>query len=425
MIDNKVILKILHDQTFPALGCTEPAALAYAGALARERIDGKIKSVMVLVDKKFYKNCLRVTIPKTHLKGIDYAAALGILSGNTKYRLEVLRDITDDDIKQAAAFGASGMIKVNICPVNHLFIEVSIETSEGSVRCRIEKNHTHVSLIEQDGHVIFSGDSRFGETDDPIKMLDIENILQFIHQVPSEEIEFLSDGWEMNLGIAQEGIKNRQESFFGGALKDAYGTGHSLINIAGYAKALTVAACDARMGGVNHSVMAVAGSGNLGITSIVPVVVVSKAKAVSREKTLRAIALSQLITIYIKSKIGVLTSACGCAVAAGVGVSGALAFVLDGSDAEICLAMNTAIGGLAGMICDGAKGGCAMKLAIAIGAAFDATFLARKGISIQDADGIVDADVERSIANLSLITVEGMRCVDDSLIKVMKERLVG
>lgn len=425
MIDNKIFSRILKDQTFPALGCTEPAALAYAGALARERIEGEIKSVKVMVDKNFYKNCLRVTIPKTHLKGIEYAVALGILSGNPAYRLEVLRDINEDDIKEAAVLAGSGVITVNIGPVNHLFIEVSIETSVGSARCRIEKEHTCVTLIEQDGQAVFSGGSGFGETGDSIKMLSIENILQFIHQVPVEEIEFLSVGWEMNLKIALEGIKNRQAYFFGGALKDVYGTGDSLINIAGYAKALTAAACDARMGGLNHSVMAVAGSGNLGIASIVPVVAVSKASRVSREKTLRAIALSQLITIYIKTKIGVLTPACGCAVAGGVGAGAALTYILGGNDGEIRLAMNTTIGGLAGMICDGAKGGCAMKLAITVSTAFDAAVLARQGITIQDSDGIVAADVEKSIANLSFITVEGMRCLDDSLIQVMKERLVG
>ncbi|MEL7567292.1 MAG: L-serine ammonia-lyase, iron-sulfur-dependent, subunit alpha [Dehalobacterium sp.] len=425
MIDNKIFSKILKDQTFPALGCTEPAALAYAGALARERAGGEIKSVKVLVDKNFFKNCLRVTIPKTNLKGLVYAVALGILSGNSAYKLEVLRDINDADIRNAVSLATSGIIAVSICPSDYFYIEVSIETVTGSAKCRIEKDHTRVTMIEQDGQTVFSGDSEIGEADDLINKLSVKSILQFIHQVQVEEIEFLAEGWKMNWDIAQEGIKNRQEYYFGSALKDAYSEGDSLINVVSYAKALTAAACDARMGGLNHSVMAVAGSGNLGIASIVPVVAVSKVNNISREKTLKAIALSQLITIYIKSKIGVLTPSCGCAVAGGVGAGAALSYLMGGNDNEICLTIKTIIGGLAGMICDGAKGGCAMKLAITVGTAFDAVILAKKGITIQDADGIIVDDVEKSINNLSYVTVEGMRCMDDSLIQIMNERLIG
>ncbi len=419
-MSHAAILQLLQDQLFPALGCTEPAALAYAGALVRGEASGKINSIQLYVDKNFYKNCLRVTIPKTSLKGLDYAIALGIVGGNPEYRLEALQDIDTNHIREAQRLVSSGLIEVNIREGEGLYIEVSLQTEMGQARCRIEGHHSQITLLERNARQILVREKGRYEVSSLKPELSLDLILDFVRQVSVESLDFLEQGRQMNLNAAFMGLSTPAENYFGAAMFNWNEGGLAYEQVAGYAKALVAAACDARMSGKAQSVMAVAGSGNQGITATVPVAALSKALNISRESTLKAIALSYLTTYHIKSKIGLLSSVCGCAIAAGAGVSAAVVFLFGGTDQKIHFAVNNLIGGLAGMICDGAKGGCAFKISIATGAAFDAAALALKNICIQPEDGIVASDVEQTIDNLAFITNEGMNNLDNTLVKMMR-----
>ncbi len=424
ILNEEAVLNILKSNIQPALGCTEPVALAYAGALAREKTSGEIKSITVLVDNNFYKNCLRVTIPRTTLKGLDYAVALGVIAGKPQYQLEVLKDINEDDIGKAIKMVNASLIEIKIREQFGLYIDVCIKTDSDHGRCLITGNHTNVVCLEHNGNAILCNPCGAGNyKGSALDGLDLAAIIKFIHEIDPKEIEFLSDSWEMNMQIARAGLKEVGVNFFGAALQEIYGDTKaktSNLHLFNRIKILTSAACDVRMNGLDFPVAAIAGSGNQGITAIVPIGTFAEINKISEENVLRAIALSTLITIYIKSKIGILTPVCGCAIAAGAGASAALAYLQGGSDLDLQAAVINVIGALAGMICDGAKGGCALKLSVAASTAYDAAMLAIRGVVIQPKDGIVGPGAEHTIGNASFLVNKGMQCADKALVQIIE-----
>ncbi len=430
-MDKKEVLKILKDNIQSALGCTEPAALAYAASLAGEKISGEIKSIEVLVDNSFYKNCLRVTIPKTNLKGLDYAVALGVIGGKPQYKLNVLRDISESDVAKAIEIARSSIIKINVRKCPGFYISVYIEADNGSGCCTIMGNHTNVVRLEHNGETMICGPAITGSCDiDAVHGLDLVSILKFVHEIDVEDLIFLKDSWEINMRIAREGLKENGKGYFGIALQKIYNDLEVNLPatntcLSARIKAFTAAACDARMDGLNYPVVAIAGSGNQGIAAVVPVAVYSEMKSIPPKRVLRAIALSALVTIYIKSKIGTLTPICGCAIAASAGSSASMAYLLGGGDLDIYSAIINVIGGLTGMICDGAKGSCALKLAIAASTAFDAAHLAIQGVVIQSADGIIGNDAENTISNVRYLVNSGMKHVDEAIVCIIKQQLKG
>jgi L-cysteine desulfidase len=296
------------------------------------------------------------------------------------------------------------------------------------VRCLIEGNHTNLALLEHNGQTIYKSDSSTNNKGNSNNSLDFATILKFVYAVEQKELQFLEDSWKMNLQIARAGLKNPHKNFCGVALQKQYADKQAKgqlgnLHILNHIKALTAAACDARMNGLDYPVAAVAGSGNQGITAIVPIAALAEINNIDPKKVLRAIALSALITVYVKSKIGVLTPVCGCAIAAGAGSAAAMAYLLGGSAAEIEAAVINVSGGLAGMVCDGAKGGCAFKLAVAAAAAYDAAMLALEEVVIQPLDGLVGSNAEETITNVAYFVNEGMKCADEALVYIMEEQL--
>jgi len=417
------MLSLLKQKLSPALGCTEPAALAYAGALAGKYVQGRILQVQVRVDKNLYKNCLRVTIPGTGLKGLDYAVALGITGGKPEYKLEALCDLSDAAISNAEEMVSNGMVKLKIQAETGLYISVLVESENDSVHCIIEGSHSEVTLLEHNGQKLKLPDLDQETVVDYNKGFSIDEIVEFSRSIPAEALDFLAEARKLNHDLALIGLGDQDKNFVGPALnswtKDDLGFDH----LSGYARSLAAAGCDARMSGRRKTVMALAGSGNQGITAIVPVYAVVEALGLDREVGLRALALSCLVTLYIKSKLGLLTPVCGCAIAAGAGVSAAITYIYGGDDSQVKAAVTNLVGGLAGMICDGAKGSCAFKIAIAVGAAFDSAKLALNNKRILPGDGIVGSTIEGTVDNLVIITREGMQDLDDTLVRVLGGRI--
>ena len=373
MTDDAVV-KLLQYSMVPTLGCTDPVVVAYCASLARSVTEGELKKAVVTVDKNIFKNALSVTIPKTRFQGLDYACALGLVGGKQRLILQVLRDIGEKEIAGAAALVGRGLIEIQIRKQPGLFVEVRMETEAGCGRCRIEKSYTNVTLLEGNNMVIQPGckNEANGEREDlydrSIADLTIERILKFVAESPLEKLEFIENGCKINLTIAEAGLKVFGDSCFGQMSKKTVLAGSSIDStVIASAKLLTASAVLMRMDGYDLPVMAIAGSGNQGIAALVPIMAVAKVLNADREMIIRAAALSALITIYIKKRTGITSPICGGSIAGGAGASAGIAYLIGGDKVVITNAVTNAIGGLAGMICDGAKRGCAFKLSISAG----------------------------------------------------------
>ncbi|MFC0904844.1 serine dehydratase subunit alpha family protein [Clostridium sp. MT-14] len=418
MKDYELLVNILRDQVVPALGCTEPTAVAYAVAKAKEVLGEDITGLEIYVDRNIFKNGKEVGIPGTDKKGILTAAALSMVIGKSEYKLQVLKDVSDESLKSALDIIDRNMIKLNLKKdVKGLYIEVIARKGRNSSRVIIRNSHLNIVMIEKNGTQIFSKDSGNNIADKPslrdkIREFTIEDFKDFVDNVSYEKIKFIEDGINMNEEIGKTGLK----------LDLGIGIGHLFNNSSNaeqYAKAITSAASEARMSGYPLPVMSSAGSGNHGLVAILPIAIIGEKMGVKREKIVRSVALSHLVTIYIKSYTGALSPVCGCGVAAGVGASAGLSYLMGGNLAQIKGAIKNMIAGISGMICDGAKIGCSYKLAISVNAALDAAKMANRNIFIPSQDGILDESAEKTIQNLGRISVEGMANTDGVILDVM------
>ncbi|MGD1831968.1 MAG: serine dehydratase subunit alpha family protein [Sphaerochaetaceae bacterium] len=424
MKDNK-LLHILHSQVVPAVGCTEPVSVAIAVATAKEHIGGTIMNVTAETSKNIFKNGLRVGIPGTREKGIPFAIALALSIKDPQLDLEIFKNVTEADILRAQQYIDSDIIRVGTTKKDYdFYVDVNLTTSEGTVQCIIESNHTNVVSIKKDGIELISNQKDEEHTqEDAATIESLEEIYDFIEDVSPSDIEFLLEGVEMNLAVSQAGKKEHYSSGLGFTLFRLMESGALSADTLTRIKAYTASACDARMGGLNIPVMSSAGSGNQGISAIIPIAILSKELNCSNESLSRALALSHLITSYIKQQTGRLSPVCGCAVAAGIGAACGMTYLQKGTREEISMAMNNMIGSLSGMVCDGAKGGCSYKLVTAVGEAYQQSVVARSHTTIADYDGIIGGDVEQSITNLASLCTVGMHDVDKTLIDIFsKER---
>lgn len=420
MKDYKLLVSILKDQVVPALGCTEPVAVAYAVAKAREVLEEDVDELDIYVDKNIFKNGKEVGIPGTDKKGILTAAALSLVIGKPEYRLQVLKDVSDESLKSALAIIDKNIIKLKLKKdAMGLYIEVIARNGSGSSRVIIKDSHLNIVLVEKNGRQIFSKDSKGAGADKPslrdkIKEFTIRDFKDFVDNISYEKIKFIEDGISMNEKMGEIGLK----------LNLGIGIGHLFndnSNVEQYAKAITSAASEARMSGYPLPVMSSAGSGNHGLVAILPIAVIGEKMKIEREKIVRSVTLSHLVTIYIKSYTGALSPVCGCGVAAGVGASAGLSYLMGGNLTQIKGAIKNMIAGISGMICDGAKVGCSYKLSISVSAALDAAKMANKNIFIPSEDGILDESAEKTIQNLGRVSVEGMANTDGVILDVMME----
>lgn len=417
MQETALLLEILKDQVTPALGCTEPVAVAYATAKAKEVAGGEIQAVEIKVDRNIFKNAMGVYIPGTDQKGLEMAVALAVQAGRADYELEVLKAVAAEDVIAANAMIEAGKIHISIAKERRgIYIEALVRSRTDEAKVVIKDKHNQIVRIEKNGQMIFTSESQMEKKvslRDHIKGFRIADLKAFADQADLKQLEFVAKGIEMNKRIATEGLKNKSGMALGHMLSQGQGS------VSEYAKIMTASACDARMSGYSLPVMSCAGSGNHGLVAFLPVVSVGEKSGKTFEQILRAVTLSLLVTIYVKSYTGTLSPVCGCGVAAGVGASAAIAYLLGGDLAQIDGAIKNMIGGLSGIICDGAKPGCAFKLSISAGSAIEAAEMALNNIYISFYDGIVDTTAEKTIQNMGKVATMGMVDTDETILEVM------
>lgn len=423
MKNNALLIEILKNQVVPALGCTEPGAVALAVARAKELLGEPVRELRVSVDKNILKNGMDVGIPGTNERGIVFAAALALIVGRSEYGLEGLRDVSDEDIAPAMEWVASKKISLSLDDkAEGLTIGVDAKGDTATSRVLIRNAHTNIVYEDKNGKPVkdVAPAAAPQESAPPanqvkmeIKKFSVADLIEFANTVPYEDIAFITDGIDMNMRIAKVGVSE----------KLGIGMGRFFMNraedVASRAKALTAAASEARMAGWPLPVMSSAGSGNHGLVAILPIAVVGEGMGCPKEQIVRAVTLSHLVTSLVKVYLGALSPVCGCGVAAGVGCAAGLVLLQGGGCEQVCGAIDNMLAGIAGMLCDGAKLGCSYKLSISVDAAVDAARMALEGIRIPSDNGILGATAEESIQNLAKISNVGMNNTDSIILDVM------
>lgn len=425
-MNQDLIIALLKDEVIPATGCTEPGAVALAAAHASEVIDGPIKNVEVIVNANIYKNGIAVGIPGTGQEGLLIAAALGVIKKHSERKLSVLEGVTKEELQQAQVMLEQNKVSVRVDESQTgLWVQVIISTDNEWSEVIIKDKHTNVIDIRRNGNTVFCQDNiqsqRKYDTrailrDDNLK---VSQLIETIESIPVDDLRFVLDGVLMNTKAAEVGLAKKLGMGIGAAYEEMVAKGLLSNDLINYAKTLTAAATDARMSGENIYVMSSAGSGNHGLTVILPVYAVAKKLNVSEDRLIKAIAISHLVTIYVKVYTGSLSALCGCAVAAATGASAAITWLMDGDYEAISAAIKNNIGNLAGMICDGGKVGCALKLSTAAAVAVESSLLAKRNIVVPDTNGIIAPAVEDTVKNLGKLSNPGMLTTDRVILDIL------
>lgn len=410
-------IRILEQELVPAMGCTEPIAVAYASAMAARELPGKPEKVHICVSSNIIKNVKSVIVPNTDgLHGLEAAAAAGIIAGKPEKKLLVISEVTDDQKKQIASYLQQADLTVEESATGELFdICISLEMPGHKSLCRIAGDHTNVVRIEQDGQPALEKELLAAQQDDRDKeLLTIEDIVTFANEVDIADIqEVLDRQIRCNMDIAREGMTKQYGARIGQVLLKTRGKDTVTM-----AKAWAAAASDARMSGCEKPVVINSGSGNQGITASVPVIVYAQDMGASQEQLYRALAVSNLVTIHLKTGIGPLSAYCG-ATSAGCGAAAGVTYLYGGRHREIAHTVVNALAINSGVICDGAKASCAAKIASSVEAGLLGMEMFRQGSQFMSGDGIVTKGVENTIRNVSQVASEGMRKTDTEIIKIM------
>lgn len=418
-----LLLEILKKEVKPAMGCTEPIAVAYAAAKAKQVLGGNTFEKMVVeVSPNFYKNGLAVGIPHTNFVGLDIAAIVGFLDGNADAGLEVLKGVSDENTKEADEFLDQVQLKIADTDES-VYVKVYLTSGTDSSEVIIEGSHDQITSIKKNDVIISTKEDALTILESldltDFYKLDVIDIINEVEKIPEKELLFMLDGYEMNKAIATVGLKKKYGLGFGYSIHQMIDEGFLGDNLVNQAAALTAAASDARMAGVNMPVMSSNGSGNNGITAIIPIVAYAETHDVSKGNIAKAIAMSHLINNYIKKEIGRLSAMCSCSVSAGSSVSAALVWLMGGSRVAISGAIKNMIGNVSGMICDGAKGGCALKLSTASNLAVFNAKLSLMDSVVGHKNGIVHDSLEQSIKNLGVLSRKGMKLTDQVILDIM------
>ena len=416
------ITRLIKREVVPAVGCTEPVAVALCVAKATETLGSIPEKIDLRLSGNIIKNAMGVGIPGTGMIGLPIAVALGAIVGKSEYSLEVLRDVTPEAVEKGRKYIDEERISIVLEPEasSNLYIDVCTTSGESTARAIISGAHTNFILIEKDGTTIFKKDEENGaETDnseqDPD--LNLRLVYEYAMTAPTDEISFILEAKKLNLAAAEFALKGEYGHSLGSTVQH-FGEKFFGDTPVAHAIMLTSAACDARMGGAMVPVMSNSGSGNQGITATMPVVSFANDINASEESTIRALVLSNLTSIYIKQSLGRLSALCGCVVAS-TGASSALVYLMGGGYEQICDAVKNMVANLTGMICDGAKPSCSMKISSGVSTAMMSAMLAMKGFAVTSAEGIIADDVDETIHNLTKIGRESMQATDRLVLEIM------
>ena len=416
---------ILREELIPAMGCTEPIAIAYAAAKAKSLLPEDVERYVVNCSGNMIKNVKGVTVPNSNgQKGIPAAAALGIVGGNPDKQLEVIADVTDLDRENCRKLVARNVCDVNLVEnVPGLYIDVQLFGKNHSSQVIISGFHTHIARMVQDGRVLVDEETKDQTTDNAIvgadrKKMTLKGILEYADTAALEEVKpILEPQWKLNTAISQDGLDEPWGAQVGRTILAAYGNG-----VRSRAIAWAAAGSDARMSGDPKPVVINSGSGNQGITVSMPVLVYAKEWQLSEEKTYRALLVSNLISVYIKHYIGPLSAFCG-AVSAACGAGAAITYMASGDYAHVARTITNTLGTVSGIVCDGAKPSCAAKIAASLQAAILGHYMSMNDIQFGAGEGIVENDVEETIKNIGYIGKIGMKETDKDILNVMIDKV--
>ncbi len=422
-----ILKEVLRHEVFPALGCTEPIAVAYAASLAAAETGGPVEGVQIVVDPGVFKNGFAVAVPNTQgEKGNLIAGILGALIAKPALKMEILEAVSEEQLDRARALIASGKAAIS-CDRSRkgLFIDATVRTGKDTACARIRDSHTHLVRLEKNGRVLFAQSAGCAGTEDrsykhALKEMEIAEFVRLARRLDNDDAGYIRRGIDMNLAISEAGRRLKKVGYY---VSDLCDKGYIENDIFSSAKILTASAVDARMAGINLPVMASGGSGNQGVVAILVPYHVGRHFKVAQGTILESIALSHMINSYIKCFTGELSPLCGCAIASGVGAAVAVVYQQCGNDRErITLAVNNVISDLGGMLCDGAKGGCALKVASSTDSAIRAAYMAINGHGITYREGFVGKTAEESIRHLSRVSKLGMEKADDTMLTIMLEK---
>lgn len=412
-------INVLKEELIPAMGCTEPIAIAYAGAIAREHLGCLLERVEIEVSGNIIKNVKSVIVPNTGgLRGIEVAAAAGIVAGDAAKELKVISEVSTEAVSAIHKFLETTPITVNFSDSKKIFdIMITVYGNGHSAYVRICEFHTNVVEIREDAKYVLQKDvaveDSLGFTDRGF--MNVQEIIEFADTARIEDVKDILDlQIECNVNISEEGLAGDYGANIGKVLLKTYGTDDVKIR----AKAKAAAGSDARMNGCEMPVVINSGSGNQGITASIPVIEYAKELGVSDEKRYRALLVSNLITIHLKSGIGRLSAYCG-AVSAGCASGAGIAYLYGGGVDEVSHTIVNSLAITSGIICDGAKASCAAKIATAIDAGILGYHMYKEGQQFYGGDGIVSKGVENTIKNVGQLAKEGMATTDQEILKIM------
>ena len=421
------ILTTVKQEVVPALGCTEPISLALASAIARQYLGQLPERIEAKVSPNLMKNGMGVTVPGTGTQGLSMAAAIGAIGGDPKGGLEVLKQITPEQVEQAKAMLNAGKVSVSIFETEHiLYSEAVLFAGNESVRVRIATHHTNVIYIEKNDQTIFSKPCAV-ETDNLNEIftaLSAKDIFDFSMTVATEKIAFINDAAKLNCALSQEGLRADYGLHIGRTLQKQIGKGLLSDDLLNRIVIETTAASDARMGGANLPAMSNSGSGNQGITATLPVIVVARHIKATEEQQTRALFLAHLMAIYIHSKLPKLSALCAVTTAA-MGSCAGVAWLLTHKFEPISMAISSMIGDISGIICDGAANSCAMKVSTSVTSAYKSVLMALDDMQVTGDEGIVEHNIDRSINNLCNIASRSMQYTDRQVIEIMVSKPNG
>lgn len=420
----ELYLKTLKKEVVPSEGCTEPIAIAYAASIAAEHLKGEIKEVNIYLSKNVIKNALGVGIPGTGGVGIEIAAALGISIQKSYKKLTILSNFTEDELKKAKEIVDKNIINIKQKNTNKaIYIEVELLSETSKAKVIIEDTHTNVTLIECDDEIIMDNNSEVSEDlEEDYKLFKIADIYNFAKEVDFDHIKFILESAKMNEKVSEEGLKGDYGLQVGSKIIQKGNFNLFSNDASNKIIAASAAASDARMDGCAMPIMTTAGSGNQGIACSIPVAQTARLLDKSEEELARALVLSNLVTIRIKKHMGRLSPLCGAGIAGATGASCGITYLLGGDLENINYCINNMISDLSGMICDGAKETCALKIATGTNAAIQCANLAINGISATANDGIVAKDVEETIESIETLIQNGFKNVDDTILNIMLEK---
>ena len=419
--ERKRIIDLIRQEVVPAIGCTEPIAVALCVAKATETLGTKPEKINVLLSANILKNAMGVGIPGTGMIGLPIAIALGALIGKSEYQLEVLKDSTPDVVEEGKRFIEEKRIHISLKEniEEKLYIEVCCEVGDDKATAVIAGGHTTFIYIERNGEVLFQKQYTAScEKEEECLELTLRKVYDFALNTPLDEISFILETARLNKAAAERSFEGNYGHGLGKMLRGTYE--HKVMGDSVFSHILsyTSGACDARMAGAMIPVMSNSGSGNQGISATLPVLVFAEENDKSEEELIRALMFSHLTVIYIKQSLGRLSALCGCVVAA-TGSSCGITWLMGGTYDQVAYAVQNMIANLTGMICDGAKPSCALKVTTGVSTAVLSAIMAMENRCVTSVEGIIDEDVDQSIRNLTKIGSKGMNETDKLVLEIM------